>query len=126
VSYLQLYSAKIIQVLPATGYLALMADEFWQKNKLDSAAFTEPIVCWALVEHVDKAREVVGMTTEFESASLQFPATLSNFSSYVLASTSRGELHRMALEFLENKKTIDEVTVKRANKAVQTEAANAQ
>lgn len=101
---------KILQIIPATGYIALYADSEWEKNKM-SPAMAVPVICWALVENDLGDHVVVGMGVDGNSAALDLEGGV-NFVGYEGSSKSQEELSRLAINFIANKKKLDEMAVR--------------
>jgi hypothetical protein len=78
----------ILQIMPALpGWEAVWGD-VEEPEKGEPGYFTEPVVCWALVEESDSRRFVTAMAPDLESSELKLVLDMGNFLGYATPSYS--------------------------------------
>ena len=91
----------ILQIMPALPGWGAVWGTRKEPEQGESGYFTEPVVCWALVEASDGHRLVTAMAPDLESSELKLMLDMGNFLGYAtptytldwmqIASTKRAE-----------------------------------
>jgi len=94
---------RILQIMPALpGWGAVWGNiEEPEQGKL--GYFTEPVVCWALVEAPDGHRFVTAMAPDLESSELKLMLDMGNFLGYSTPNYSLDWMQRASDKRAENK-----------------------
>src|SRR2546421_8962187 len=73
---------QILQIMPAQAGWEAVWSNIEEPEKGESGYFTEPVVCWALVEASDGHRFVTAMAPDLESSELKMMLEMGNFLGY--------------------------------------------
>jgi len=78
----------ILQIMPALPGWEAVWGNLEEPEKGEPGYFTEPVVCWALVEASDGRRFVTAMAPDLESSELKLMFDMGNFLGYATPSYS--------------------------------------
>ena len=73
---------QILQIMPAQPGWEAVWGSIEEPEKGEPGYFTEPVVCWALVEASDGRRFVTAMAPDLESSELKMMIETGNFLGY--------------------------------------------
>ena len=73
---------QILQIMPAQPGWEAVWGSIEEPEKGEPGYFTEPVVCWALVEASDGRRFVTAMAPDLESSELKMMLEAGNFLGY--------------------------------------------
>ena len=79
---------QILQIMPAQPGWEAVWSSIAEPEKGEPGYFTEPVVCWALVEASDGRRFVTAMAPDLESSELKMMLDTGNFLGYANPSSS--------------------------------------
>jgi hypothetical protein len=79
---------RILQIMPALPGWEAVWGEAEEPEKGEPGYFTEPVVCWAMVEEGDGRRYVTAMAPDLESSELKLMLDMGNFLGYATPSSS--------------------------------------
>lgn len=84
----------ILQIMPALPGWGAVWGTKEEPEKGATGYFTEPVVCWALVEESDGRRFVTAMAADIETSELKLMLDMGNFLGYATPTSSSDWMQR--------------------------------
>jgi len=92
----------ILQIMPALPGWGAVWGKKAEPEQGEAGYFTEPVVCWALVEASDGHRFVTAMAPDLETSELKLMLDMGNFLGYATPTYSLDWMQRASDKRMEN------------------------